>query len=105
MTIDQCSECRGIFLDRGELERLVDAEDTYNGQRGGSSHGAPPSAYPSHGAAPQAPYPPQQQHGYPAAPGYGNAYSSRGPSHGYTHGHRRHKGHRRRKSMFDDLFG
>ena len=24
--LDQCRECRGIFLDRGELERLVDAE-------------------------------------------------------------------------------
>jgi len=26
VTVDQCSGCRGIFLDRGELERLVDAE-------------------------------------------------------------------------------
>ncbi|MEY4171210.1 MAG: hypothetical protein RLZ94_2283, partial [Actinomycetota bacterium] len=25
--VDQCTECRGIFLDRGELERLVDAEN------------------------------------------------------------------------------
>lgn len=24
--VDQCDECRGIFLDRGELERLLDAE-------------------------------------------------------------------------------
>jgi len=24
--LEQCRECRGIFLDRGELERLVDAE-------------------------------------------------------------------------------
>jgi Zn-finger nucleic acid-binding protein len=24
--VDQCSDCRGIFLDRGELERLMDAE-------------------------------------------------------------------------------
>jgi Zn-finger nucleic acid-binding protein len=24
--VDQCAECRGIFLDRGELEQLVDAE-------------------------------------------------------------------------------
>ena len=24
--IDQCEECRGIFLDRGELEQLLDAE-------------------------------------------------------------------------------
>jgi uncharacterized protein len=26
VTVDQCTECRGIFLDRGELERLLDAE-------------------------------------------------------------------------------
>src|SRR5512132_714565 len=26
VTVDQCTECRGVFLDRGELERLVDAE-------------------------------------------------------------------------------
>jgi Zn-finger nucleic acid-binding protein len=24
--IDQCQECRGIFLDRGELDRLLDLE-------------------------------------------------------------------------------
>lgn len=29
--IEQCQECRGIFLDRGELERLVDAESRYLG--------------------------------------------------------------------------
>jgi uncharacterized protein len=27
--IDQCDGCRGIFLDRGELERLVDAENSH----------------------------------------------------------------------------
>jgi Zn-finger nucleic acid-binding protein len=29
VTVDQCTECRGIFLDRGELERLVDAEQSW----------------------------------------------------------------------------
>ena len=27
--IEQCTECRGVFLDRGELERLVEAESSY----------------------------------------------------------------------------
>lgn len=31
VTVDQCTECRGIFLDRGELEKLVDAEIVLNG--------------------------------------------------------------------------
>ena len=29
VTVDQCAECRGLFLDRGELERLIDAEGSY----------------------------------------------------------------------------
>jgi Zn-finger nucleic acid-binding protein len=30
VTVDQCSDCRGLFLDRGELERLMDAETAFN---------------------------------------------------------------------------
>jgi hypothetical protein len=32
--VDQCTECRGLFLDRGELEHLVQAEGSFYG--GGS---------------------------------------------------------------------
>ena len=28
--VDQCGDCRGLFLDRGELERLVDAEAAFH---------------------------------------------------------------------------
>ena len=35
--VDQCSECRGIFLDRGELDRLIDAENAWHGGGGGPS--------------------------------------------------------------------
>ncbi len=38
VTVDQCTECRGVFLDRGELERLVDAEQAWHS----SSRAAPP---------------------------------------------------------------
>ena len=31
ITIDQCTVCHGIFLDRGELERLIGIESTYLG--------------------------------------------------------------------------
>lgn len=34
ITIDQCTGCRGVFLDRGELERLVDAEGSFYEDRG-----------------------------------------------------------------------
>jgi uncharacterized protein len=36
VTVDQCADCRGIFLDRGELEHLVDAEQSW--QRREPSH-------------------------------------------------------------------
>jgi len=111
VTIDQCSECRGIFLDRGELERLVDAEDKYN--RGRSAPSAPPPA-PGYGQ-PAYGQPGYQSHGQPAygQPGYGQqpypTHSSHAPGYGHGayghHGHRRHRGHRRQKHFFDDLFG
>jgi uncharacterized protein len=33
VTVDQCTGCRGVFLDRGELERLVDQESAFYEQR------------------------------------------------------------------------
>jgi Zn-finger nucleic acid-binding protein len=29
INVDQCADCRGLFLDRGELERLVEAEGSF----------------------------------------------------------------------------
>ena len=58
VTVDQCSECRGIFLDRGELERLVDAENRWHGD----DSPAPTASSPSYEPRPR----PQQygDHGY-----------------------------------------
>ena len=61
VTVDQCSECRGIFLDRGELEKLLDAEDRFHG---GDSRPQPQSAPPAY----QPQYPQQQYGGH----GYGH---------------------------------
>lgn len=41
--VDQCGECRGIFLDRGELERLMDAEAAHYAREQGSAHRAAPA--------------------------------------------------------------
>lgn len=58
--IEQCAECRGIFLDRGELEHLVAAEARWQ-----AAPAAPPSAAPA--PAPAAPPPAygQPQYGQP----------------------------------------
>lgn len=51
--VDQCQECRGVFLDRGELEQLIDGEQRW----AATTYG---------GGAPQAtPAPP---HGYQGKP-------------------------------------
>lgn len=47
--VDQCAECRGIYLDRGELERLMDAETAHYARQ----QQAPAAAVPV-GAAPAA---------------------------------------------------
>jgi Zn-finger nucleic acid-binding protein len=57
VTVDQCTECRGIFLDRGELERLVDAENSHYereySDRGRGHEERPPSDYEKHGRKPK----------------------------------------------------
>ena len=59
VTVDQCADCRGLFLDRGELEKLIDAESAWSGA---PTQSAPPApAY----------QPPPQQYGQPQQYSYG----------------------------------
>src|SRR5215204_2055347 len=37
--VDQCTECKGLFLDRGELEKLVKAENGWYGDRDDDGRG------------------------------------------------------------------
>jgi hypothetical protein len=83
VTVDQCSECRGIFLDRGELERLIDADTRF--------HAADQPATPP----PPQPQPQYQQPAYGGQQYGGQQYGG----HGYGH-----KPHKRRKSFFEELF-
>ena len=55
VTVDQCAECRGIFLDRGELERLVDAETRWSGTAAAAPPAQPPP--PRHTPPPGYAYP------------------------------------------------
>ena len=44
VVIDQCGECRGIFLDRGELDHLITAEAQWSGQVTAPGRPPPPVA-------------------------------------------------------------
>jgi Zn-finger nucleic acid-binding protein len=77
--VDQCTCCGGLFLDRGELERLTAAENEW--------HQAPvqQSQQP-----PQRQYSPDPRQGQGYEQGYGQAYG--------------HKPHKKRRSFLSDLF-
>ena len=79
--IDYCPQCRGVWLDRGELDKIIERS---------AEAPAAPAPGPASPSGPQAaPYPPQQ---YPQhqQPGYYD------PRHGY------HK--KKRKGFLSDLF-
>ncbi|MFI5823599.1 zf-TFIIB domain-containing protein [Streptomyces rishiriensis] len=80
--IEQCSNCRGIFLDYGELEALTRVESQW-------SQPAPPPP-----GAPQA---------YPAAP-VAPAWGAPAPHGGGHHGGGHYGGHHRHKSFGHMLF-
>ncbi len=87
--VDQCAECRGIFLDRGELERLVDAENSWADR---AVAPAPPAAAPA----------PPAQPGYAMPPAYDQGYDQR-----YDRGYddsRGKKPYKKRKSFLEELF-
>ena len=72
--IDYCPQCRGVWLDRGELDKII--------ERNASSQDAPQPAAPMPQGAPQgAPW---------GQPGYQQPYG--------------HKHHKRRKSFLEELF-
>jgi len=105
VTVDQCTECRGIFLDRGELEKLFEAEANWNSQQ--AAGGRPPQQQPAYAPPPPGggyvppPPPPYGAPGYPPAPAYGQ------PQYGH-HGHYRqqqHHGHYNRKRRKGGFLG
>ncbi|MGH3477504.1 MAG: zf-TFIIB domain-containing protein [Pseudonocardiaceae bacterium] len=89
--LEQCETCRGLFLDHGELEQILHAEQRYYGG------GVPPYAGHSggHRGHPDSPRP------YRDSP---RPY--RGEHHGHYADSPRPYGHRRgRGSFLGDLFG
>ncbi len=53
--IDYCPQCRGVWLDRGEIDRLLESERAQAPTP--VAVAAPPAAPPQPVAAPPAPYP------------------------------------------------
>ena len=90
--IDYCPQCRGVWLDRGELDKLIERS-------------APPAQpEPAAAAAPRQPAAPLHQGGA-QSPWAADGYTHGGYGHG-GHGHSGYGGkpHKRRKSWLEDIF-
>jgi uncharacterized protein len=90
--IEQCHGCRGIFLDRGELEQMAGAERSFYG------------AAPSHHSDSPPPYGAPRGHGgHDPRYGGGGHYRDSPPPYGHSgHGHSGHG--RRKKGFLEGLF-
>jgi uncharacterized protein len=78
VTVDQCGECRGIFLDRGELEHLLAAD--------ARAHTSAPTA---------APPPRSESHEYRDQGSHHGSYGSHGSQGSYK---------KRKKHWMEELF-
>ena len=83
--IDYCPTCRGIWLDRGELDKIIERAAADVAPAAAQAPRAPQAPQ-----APQAPYPPQS--------GYDPRFDQRG-HHGHGYGH-----HKRKKSWLEEIF-
>ena len=96
--IDYCPTCRGVWLDRGELDKIIE-RSTAPGAGAGSvppqpGYGAPPPQ-PGYGAPPPQPgYPPQTGHWQPGAHGH----------HGHGDDYYKGSGYKKRKHWLNEIF-
>jgi len=91
--IDYCPQCRGVWLDRGELDKVIERANSYYGRRHDDDdddddddrrrRAGHPGDYRGHG------YPPQQPPPYPPA------YPQQYPQQGY---------YKKKKSFWQELF-
>lgn len=81
--IDYCPKCRGIWLDRGELDKIIERSGAIEGDRGDDGNT-------TKSAGPRPSYPPQPQYQDQGHGQYGGGYG--------------HHGSRRRKSWLSEIF-
>jgi Zn-finger nucleic acid-binding protein len=90
--IDYCPTCRGVWLDRGELDKIIERSHQFEGRAASPDVApAPPAPPPPPAPAPYPQPPPQPVATYPVG-GYGSPYK--------YGGYKRKK----RKGFLDEIF-
>ena len=94
LSIEQCERCRGVFLDHGELEHMLQIEQHYYDER------------PRHRGNPDSPRPYRGHSDSPRPYGYGHPgeHHERGRYPDSPRPYGQHGGHRR-GSFLGELFG
>jgi uncharacterized protein len=91
VVVDQCTECKGIFLDRGELEKLIKAENGWYADDD-RDRGRPEPRY-------ETAY--ESRPRYEQAPRYEPRYDERRH---YDDDHHRYSKKHKRRSFLEELF-
>ena len=88
--IDYCPECRGVWLDRGELDKILE-----RAQNGGQPTAPPAPAQPDYGVPPQQGYQPQP---------YGQQSYGQQPYPQQGYGRNQQPYRKKKESWLSDLF-
>jgi Zn-finger nucleic acid-binding protein len=93
--IDYCPNCRGVWLDRGELDKIIEREQGGSGRYQNDPPARAPQ--PRYAESHDQPYRPDRHDRYEERREH---YDDRGHDQGHGYGH----GKRRKKSFLGDLF-
>jgi Zn-finger nucleic acid-binding protein len=97
--VDYCPRCRGVWLDRGELDKIIERAAREERDADDDDRRRSPTDAREHGVAPPAGY------GAPPPPGYGAPpYGAPPPPPQYGYGHGHYGYHKKRKSFWSELF-
>ena len=94
--IDYCPTCRGVWLDRGELDKIIEREQGSMAKYPNEPPPPPPQR--------QTPPPPQPQYVQGHDQQYRPEHHSKHGDHHEDRGHGYGHGQRRKKSFFEELF-
>jgi uncharacterized protein len=101
--IDYCPTCRGVWLDRGELDKIMEREQGASGRyQSEPPRHAPPPPQPQHLQGHDQQYRPDQPGRYEEHREHHDERRGHGQGHGYGHG--QGHGKHRKKSFFGELF-
>jgi uncharacterized protein len=101
VTIDVCPECKGVWLDRGELEKLINVALEMEREYGSAPVQPTAPRAPQYAEPARSPYPPARD-GYYADPARGDYRSTKDSDEWYEGGDRRYP--KKKKSALGRIF-